>query len=235
MKYYSFRYNDNWYGGIATAYCSECNLNCIYCYSHNKRDTGRDRSAREVADKLMKLASKHGVDKCRISGGECTLDMDHLLEVIRIIMDESDLEFWMETNGIIIGKNPEFVEKFAEFPKDRLYVTVSLKHIEAESFAKLTGAPKGDVEYSKLAVERLVKKDVTTRIAFMTDWYDDKEHAKLIDWAIITLIMNTGWYDGTKSEDEATDHLLTLLDFEEFRKYKSVPLKKQEILDILKS
>lgn len=50
----------------------------------------------------MKLAHKHGIDKCRISGGECTLDFDHLLEVLHIIMEESDLEFYMETNGINI-------------------------------------------------------------------------------------------------------------------------------------
>ena len=102
MKYYSFRYNDNWYGGIATAYCSECNLNCIYCYSHNKRNTGKDRTAREVADRLMKLAHKHGIDKCRISGGECTLDFDHLLEVLHIIMEESDLEFYRKLMALIL-------------------------------------------------------------------------------------------------------------------------------------
>jgi len=55
----------------------------------------------------MKITREKGINKCRISGGECTLDIYHLLEIIKIIMEESDLEFWMETNGIIIGKNPE--------------------------------------------------------------------------------------------------------------------------------
>lgn len=235
MKYYSFRYNDNWYGGIATAYCSECNINCIYCYSHSKRGTGRDRTPREVADRLMKTASKHGVDKCRISGGECTLDSDHLLEVIRIIMDESELEFWMETNGIIIGKNPELSEKLSQFPKDRLFITVSMKHIKPESFAKLTGAPKKDIIYPKKAIECLSRAGSSIRVAYMDDWYTQKEINMIFKWLADTLIMKTGWYTSVKTEDEAVEYLESLVDVEEFRKYASVPLKKQEILSILKS
>ena len=104
MKYYAFRYNHNFYGGIATAYCSECNFDCVFCYSHNKRDTGTERSARYVADKLMKIANEREINKVRISGGECTLDLDHHLEVIDIIMEESKLEFWLETNGKVLGE-----------------------------------------------------------------------------------------------------------------------------------
>ena len=69
MKYYSFRYSE-YYGGIATAFCSECNFNCVFCYSNNKRDTGKQRDARYVANKLIKLAKKHEIKKCRISGGD---------------------------------------------------------------------------------------------------------------------------------------------------------------------
>lgn len=233
MKYYSFRYNENWYDGIATAYCSECNLNCIYCYSHSKRGTGKDRTAREVADRLMTTASKHGVDKCRISGGECTLDLDHLLDVLQIIMNESDLEFYMETNGINIGKNPEIAKKLAEFPKDRLNITVSLKHINSESFAKLTGAPEVDVKYPKIAVENLVKAGATTRVAFMIDWYEEEEVEELLQWIVPTL--KPLWDKPDLTHEEKEDYLQSLVDIEEFYKYRSVPLKKQEILDLLKS
>lgn len=233
MKYYSFRYNDNWYGGIATAYCSECNLNCIYCYSHNKRGTGKDRTAREVADRLMKLASKHGIDKCRISGGECTLDIDHLLSVLEIIMHDSDLEFYMETNGIKIGKNPEIASKLAEFPNDRLYVTVSLKHVDPEYFAKLTGAHIKDIKYPKKAIETMGNAGVTTRVAFMQDWYTDNQMEELLVWTAETL--GSIWATPDKTEDECIEYVLSIMDEEDFRKYPSVPYTKKEILEILRT
>lgn len=240
MKYYSFRYNDNWYGGIATAYCSECNLNCIYCYSHNKRNTGKDRTAREVADRLMKLAHKHGIYKCRISGGECTLDLDHLLEVLQIIMEESDLEFYMETNGINIGKNPEKAEKFAKFPPNRLHITVSLKHIKPESFAKLTGASKEWVKFPKKAVEVLASHNTDIRIAFMDDWYTQEEINAIMDWFILDAGVEWGFKIVDLMGKDVTEETLTeavneSVDVEEFYEYRSVPLKKKEILDILKS
>lgn len=234
MKYYSFRYNDNWYGGIATAYCSECNLNCIYCYSYSKRGTGKDRTAREVADRLIKTANKHDINQCRISGGECTLDMDHLLEVLQIIMDESNLEFYLETNGILIGKNPELAKRLAEFPKDRLIITVSLKHVKPESFAKLTGAPKEYVEYPKMAVENLAKAGAFVRVAYMDDWYAEDETDQLYDWAMKALMIPWLEKNQNVTEEQATDHFFTLIDEEEFYKYRSVPYKKREILDILR-
>lgn len=241
MKYYSFKYIENYYDGIATAYCGECNLNCIYCYSYNKRGTGKDRTPREVANRILKLASKHGIDKCRISGGECTLDLDHLLEVIRIIMEESDLEFYMETNGINIGKNPEIAEKFAEFPPDRLHITVSLKHTNPKSFAKLTGAPKDWAELPKKAVEALASYNTDIRIAYMKDWYTEKEIESLRDWFVCDSGVNWGFkiveLMGREdvNEETLTEAVNESIDPEDFYKYRSVPLKKKEILDILKN
>ena len=227
MKYYSFRYNKNFYEGIATAYCSECNLNCVFCYSHNKRDTGKECTPREVAEKLINIAKKRGINKCRISGGECTLDIKHLLEVIKIIMDESDSEFWMETNGIILGKNPNMANKLSKFPKNRLFITVSIKHFVRESFGKLTASNHDEwYLYPRKAVEYLLEYGCTTRVAFMLDWYSEDEIDDIVGWLLAVFIDNKGLKFETV--DEELEYLDNFVDFEDFRKYSSVPKKKQE-------
>ena len=159
--------------------------------------------------------------------------MEHLLEIIKIIIDETDLIFWLETNGLIIGQNPKFASKLAEFPKDRLMITISIKHIVPKFFAKLTRTNHEEwCKYPLNAVEYLSESGCTTRVAFMQDWYTSEE----IDWIIGSLLGLFIDKKGLKfeNEDEELDYLDNFVDIENFRKYSSVPLKKKEIKDLLR-
>lgn len=70
------------------------------------------------------IAEKHDLNQVRISGNEPTMGKNHLLPVLEK-MDESRLKFILETNGILLGNDPEYVESLKKF--DDLYVGVSLK------------------------------------------------------------------------------------------------------------
>lgn len=233
MKYYSIRYTQNYYGGIATAYCSECNLDCLYCYSQNKRNTGKERDAEYVGKKLIEIAKDREIYKCRISGGEATVDFPHLLEVIDYIMDNSNLVFFLETNGIILGQHPEYVAKLASYPIDRLVITVSIKHTIPEYFAKLTKAPEEWIMYPKKAVELLGEADVNLRLAYMEDWYTTKEQDEIQQWFISCVDWDLRIPGEFRTEDEyideVTEALMDALDIETFRKYPSVPVTKTKI------
>jgi uncharacterized Fe-S cluster-containing radical SAM superfamily protein len=142
-KYYRFR-PSRFYGGIATADCVGCCLRCAFCWSWNVTTRpeyyGKLYSPEDVAQRLLGIAKKKGIRRLRISGNEPTLCREHLLEVLGLI--PANFLFILETNGILIGKDPDYARQLAAFPN--LVVRVSLKGTCEEEFSRLTGAvPEG--------------------------------------------------------------------------------------------
>ncbi|MCK5562370.1 MAG: radical SAM protein [Thermoplasmata archaeon] len=163
-KYYRFR-GGKFYGGIASADCVGCILECAFCWSNkprrNPEKLGKFYEPSEVADKLIKLARKNNYTKVRITGNEPTLCQDHLLEVISQV--PGDLLFMLETNGILIDE--EYAKKLSQF--NNLHVRVSLKASNETQFAKITNAGG---EYFRLqfdALENLIKNNVSCHPAIM--------------------------------------------------------------------
>lgn len=76
-KYYRIR-PARWYGGIVTADCVGCGLLCKFCWvseaiMFRPASVGKFYTSRKVAEDLISLAKKHGLDLLRISGGEPTI------------------------------------------------------------------------------------------------------------------------------------------------------------------
>ena len=143
------------YGGIATGYAVGCCLRCIYCWSNWSRDFperfGRFYSPKETAKELFKAAEEGitapgweryrglKINKLRLSGCEPTLGKEHLLSVLRYVKDSKYKLFILETNGILLGADRDYVKQLAEF-KEKLYVRVSFKAATPEGFTQRTGA-----------------------------------------------------------------------------------------------
>lgn len=182
-KYTDF-YSVPVYRGIATGYAAGCCLRCIYCWSNWSRDfpekLGRFYSPREVASKLFKAAQKGivyseywrklipSINKLRLSGCEPTLGKDHLLKVLKFIENSNYSLFILETNGIVLGYDRDYVKKLAKF-KEKLYVRVSIKAAAPEGFTQRTGAIG---EYYKLpfnALKYLLEEEIYAKAVAMTD------------------------------------------------------------------
>lgn len=138
-KYYRFR-PARFYGGIATADCLGCCLRCIFCWAWEKViqpvKSGRFYKPEQVANSLISTARKKRFKQVRISGNEPTICKAHLLAVLELI--PPDLNFILETNGILIGSDAHFASELSRFPN--LYVRVSLKGTNEAEFSQLTGA-----------------------------------------------------------------------------------------------
>lgn len=171
------------YKGIATGYAAGCCLRCIYCWSNWSRDYpekfGRFYSAKEAAQKLFEAAKrgitspgwehfrKLKVGKLRLSGCEPTIGKEHLLSVLEYAEKSKYSLFILETNGILLGADRDFVKDLAKFKK--LYVRVSFKAATAEGFTQRTGA-KGDYyELPFKALKYLLDEGINARPAAMTD------------------------------------------------------------------
>jgi uncharacterized Fe-S cluster-containing radical SAM superfamily protein len=172
-KYTGF-YSVRVYGGVATGYAVGCCLRCVYCWSNWSRDFperfGGFYTSRQVAQRLFGAAEKAvpRVNKLRISGCEPTLGKTHLLAVLRFVSESKYPVFILETNGLILGSDRDYVESLAEF-KDKLYVRVSFKAATPEGFALRTGAMGEFYTLPFKALKSLLDVGIYARAAAMTD------------------------------------------------------------------
>jgi len=170
-KYTAF-YATGVYRGIATGYTVGCCLRCFYCWVNLSRDFpeehGRFFTPKQVVQNLEEAARKYGTPRCRISGGEPTLCERHLLGVLRFVEENSWLNlFILETNGILLGADKEYVEKIKPFAK--VHVRISLKAGSEEGFAKRTGAIGKFYELPFKAAKNLLDAGISFHVAAMTD------------------------------------------------------------------
>lgn len=167
--YYRFR-GSRFYGGIATADCVGCCLRCVFCWSWKEVERpqvhGRPYSPEEVAGKLLAIARKKGYRQLRISGNEPTIAKDHLVRVLELIPE--DYAFILETNGILLGSDPSYVQALSEF--SNVHVRVSLKGASEEEFSRLTGAVPEGFGLQLEALRRLSASGVQAHPACMVSF-----------------------------------------------------------------
>jgi uncharacterized Fe-S cluster-containing radical SAM superfamily protein len=172
-KYYRFR-SSGFYGGIATADCVGCCLECVFCWSwqatRRPAETGQFYTPEHVATKLLAIARKKKYRRLRISGSEPTLDRSHLEKVLELVPEE--YEFILETNGIMIGHDPSYAEMLSRFKN--LYVRVSLKGTCDEEFSLLTGAVPEAFQYQLEALKNLLNYGVQTHPACIISFSSDE-------------------------------------------------------------
>jgi uncharacterized Fe-S cluster-containing radical SAM superfamily protein len=182
-KYTNF-YCTGVYGGISTAYTVGCNLRCVFCWVSWGRDyphsTGTFYSSSEVFNKLTLNARKKKIKKLRISGGEPTLCFAHLKAALDLLND-TDYLFILETNGIMLGRNPGWIEELERYPN--IHVRISIKAGNAKGFERRTGAI-GDCHLLPFrAVAKFAGSGISFHVAAMTDTrlMDKEERAQMLE------------------------------------------------------
>jgi len=160
------------YRGAATAFVAGCNLRCFFCWADESRDYperyGSFYSAEEVVERLRSLARRRRASLARLSGGEPTICWSHLLEVLKLLEDESVFRtVLLETNGVLLGTRPELVKDLKGFSK--LVVRVSIKAGTPNAFEERTGALRQFFEAPFRALEALVTSGVDCYPAALTD------------------------------------------------------------------
>ena len=168
-KYTKF-YCTGVYGGISTGYACGCCLRCIFCWVNWSRDFpekyGVFRSPAEVFSQLSRVARKAGVNQLRISGAEPTLGKSHLLAVLERVENSPFRLLILETNGILIGADPDYAQQIARFKK--VHTRVSLKAGTPEAFTTKTGARAESFELPFQAIVNLMKAGASFHVAAMS-------------------------------------------------------------------
>jgi len=171
-KYYRFR-AARFYGGIATADCMGCNLDCAFCWSYRTRlhpeRFGTFYSPEEVAERLVRIAHEHGFRAVRLSGNEPTLCKAHLLGVIQAVERlDQNLLFILETNGMLMGADERFVAELAAYRN--LHVRLSFKTGTPENFEQITNRPEEWFELPLKAAKSLYAHQISCHVAVVADY-----------------------------------------------------------------
>jgi uncharacterized Fe-S cluster-containing radical SAM superfamily protein len=184
-KYTKF-YCTRVYGGIATGYTCGCCLRCIFCWVNWSRDFpekyGVFRSPAEAFRQLSRVARKRRVSQLRVSGAEPTVGKSHLLSLLERVENSPFRLFILETNGILIGADPDYAKQIARFKK--VHTRVSLKAGTPEAFTEKTGAKPESFELPFEGIVNLLKAGASFHVAAMSAdprIVDRDERQSLID------------------------------------------------------
>jgi|GEM_PF-356897 len=173
-KYNIFRL-ERFYGQMATARGVGCNLRCIPCWINPSRDSpagyGTFYSPQEVHEGTVRAAEglyKIMSSGIRISGCEPTIGKSHLLSLIELCQKEKKFKFFLlETNGILLGNDREYIKELAEF-KDYIVIRLSLKAGNPEGFEMRTGARAEFFELPFIALRNIKEAGIDYRVASMS-------------------------------------------------------------------
>lgn len=197
-KYTDF-YKVGVYGGIATGYLVGCCLRCPFCWVDWSRDYpekhGQFYSPQQVFNRLINIARRKRVGRLRISGGEPTLNREHLLQLLDLT-DPLGYLFILETNGILLGHDRSYAEALSKYKN--LYIRVSIKAGDAWGFERRTGALGDFFNLPFKAVGYLLELGTDMRVACMSDprVMPSKERKEMI-----RQLERIGYYDYLEEED----------------------------------
>jgi len=181
-KYYRSARPAKWYGGVASADCCGCNLRCVFCWSGAPRDTperlGKFHSPNQIFNSLTRCAEQFNYEQLRVTGNEVTIGRSHLLKLLELI-DQTKFTFILETNGILIGHDPDYAKQLSKFKS--VHVRVSLKGTNPQEFSTLTGAAPEAFTLQVKALKNLLDASVPCHPAVMLSFSPRKNFAELLN------------------------------------------------------
>lgn len=159
-----------------------CNLTCPICYADSgpHRPEFRDLATIDrMLDNIVKSETKP--DVVQISGGEPTLHPD-FFAILDACKRRPIQHLMLNTNGIRIAKEPDFVKRLAEYmPNFEVYL--QFDSLELEPLLKLRGADLRSVR--QRAIEQLNRHDIsTTLVVTLEKGLNDHEIGTIIDYAL---------------------------------------------------
>lgn len=181
-KYYRVR-PARWYGGIVTADCVGCGLTCRFCWvsdavMFHPAEVGKFYTPKRIANALVTLARKRGLNQLRVSGGEPAIGKSHLLQLLNQLQGKGYL-FILETNGILIAYDEGYAKDLSKY--NFIHVRVSLKGCNEQEFVMLTGAKPEGYTLQLKSLQNLTEAGVSCHSSVMASFSPRKSINKLIE------------------------------------------------------
>ncbi|MEP6468066.1 MAG: radical SAM protein, partial [Parafilimonas sp.] len=159
-----------------------CNLTCPTCYANSSPHYGRHRTIEEVEKMLDIIVANEGTpDVVQISGGEPTIHPD-FFAILDIAKKKPIRHLMLNTNGIRIAKDKEFVKQLACYMPD-FEIYLQFDSFKPEALQQLRGKDLTDIR--KKALEHLNEFNLsTTLVVTVQKGLNDDELGDIITFAL---------------------------------------------------
>lgn len=159
-----------------------CNLTCPTCYAGSSPTYGRHRTLDEIK-KMMDavVRNEKEPDVVQISGGEPTIH-PHFFEILDYAKTLPIKHLMLNTNGIRIAKEKNFVEKLKTYSPD-FEIYLQFDSFEDSVLQTLRGADLSKIRQQALANLNEVNLS-TTLVVTLQKGLNDGEMGKIIDFAL---------------------------------------------------
>jgi uncharacterized radical SAM superfamily Fe-S cluster-containing enzyme len=162
---------------------NRCNLNCPICYA----DSGKDEIlSLETIDRILDfyVEAEHGeAEILQISGGEPTLHPD-ITEIIKLAMSKNIRYVMVNTNGLRIASDPEFVKQLGRF-SSRFEIYLQFDGFRPSTYRHFCGR---DVSKVKLkAIDKLLEYRIPiTLVSTIEKGVNEDEIGQIIEFGLNT-------------------------------------------------
>ncbi len=159
-----------------------CNLSCPTCYAMSSPTYGRHRTLTEIEQMLDVIVENEGQpDVVQISGGEPTVH-PQFFEILDIAKTKPIRHLMLNTNGIRIAKDENFVKRLATYMPD-FEIYLQFDSFKKEALEQLRGEDLRDVRMK--ALEHLNKYNLsTTLVVTLQKGLNTDEIGKIIEYAL---------------------------------------------------
>jgi 7,8-dihydro-6-hydroxymethylpterin dimethyltransferase len=162
--------------------CDYCNLRCPVCYAESGPERQQFRSLEQVEKMLDAVVRNEGQpDVVQLSGGEPTVH-PNFFEIIELAKARPIKHLMVNTNGVRIAEDEDFVKRLAEVKED-FEVYLQFDSFEREPLIELRGADLRRIR--KDALEKLNRYAISTNLVVtLKKGLNDHEIGKVIDYAL---------------------------------------------------
>ncbi|WP_316794468.1 radical SAM protein [Pedobacter frigoris] len=159
-----------------------CNLSCPTCYAMSSPHYGRHRTLEEIDRMLDVVVANEGEpDVVQISGGEPTVHPD-FFKILDLAKSKPIKHLMVNTNGIRIAKDKDFVERLAGYMPD-FEIYLQFDSFNPEVLTQLRGEDLTSVRQK--AIDHLNEFNVsTTLVVTLQRGLNDHEIGDILDYAL---------------------------------------------------
>ena len=159
-----------------------CNLACPVCFADSSPERTLHRPLAEIERMMDTLVASEGEpDLLQISGGEPTIH-PQILEILRAAKQRPIRHVMLNTNGIRIAEDPDFVKQLAEF-RPGFEVYLQFDSLRAEAHLNLRGADLTRIR--RRALEALERAGIsTTLVVVVKCGINDDELPAILAYAL---------------------------------------------------